>query len=258
MAQPCTSPAPRESSLPSSLVPTPPPLGHWLCPPCLLSSRPGHPRLSSWALSKMSQRDNRGLERKILEQVATFVPSESCDRYSLVKDIEIYFFSTCCMSNTEPCTLGFISCSHDNNPNEATLPYLLHNTDEGSGSKVFYSLYNRHFLCGWNAVIHRDVHTKWDEGGRWEELAAVWDEKDKKAGSLGHCIVGQKNPEFKKFGTRIFRVRWLGTGTQFAWGIQYPLSSLPPQRGPWEDSGFFLPYKESCVSNWQRNTEFPL
>lgn len=131
----------------------------------------------------------------------------SCDRQSLVKDTEIYFFSTRRVSNTEPCTLGFISSNRHNNPNEATLPYFLYSTDEGSGSQVFYPLSNRHFLRGWHAGIHRDVHRKWDGGGSQEELAAISDEKDKKVGSLGHCIVGQKNPEFQNFGTRIFRVR---------------------------------------------------
>lgn len=180
----------------------------------------------------------------------------------LVKDKAImthffFFFNIYCVPNTALCTRMFYLTSQQSQP--ATVSTC--DTDDESGAKIFHPLYKKHFLGGWNAVIHRGVQTKWGEGECQGELAAVWDPgmSWQEGRHLQELQKGnRKTPALNRFGTRFLKVRWLGMGTQFTWGIHHPPPSLPPLKVPWTEPISSLPYKESCVNTWQRKAEFPL
>lgn len=126
-----------------------------------------------------------------------------------------------------------------------------------------------HFLLVVRMLLYPGVCKPSEGGSLWEaprrvgswprkqknpgsESVSFWDPrtvpKEERQGGLGVMQVGMEtgSPEFKQAGQRSPKIRWLAPRTQIAWGSHHR------PKHPLVDSISF-PYKESRVTNWQRN-----
>lgn len=172
----------------------------------------------------------------------------------LVKDKAImthfFFFNIYCVPNTALCTRMFYLTSQQSQPASF---YMWHRWWKW---RKDFSPSVQEALSWWLERSHtQGCANKMGWGECQGELAAVWDPgmSWQEGRNLQELQKGnRKTPALNRFGTRFLKVRWLGMGTQFTWGIHHPPPSLPPLKVPWTEPISSLPYKESCVNTWQR------